>query len=86
MTRINMYDVCLFNRGGFPCLWSLARAHPTTLFPPPKLPTTDYGGIKKKESVQHREYLGSYIKSVQGSGKLPAWNFQSLTYLIAKTV
>ncbi len=42
--KISIYEGCLFKRGGFPCLQSLASEHPTTLFPPLQLPTADYGG------------------------------------------
>ena len=44
--KISIYEGCLFKRGGFPCLRSLASEHPTTLFPPLQLPTADYGGTK----------------------------------------
>ena len=45
--KINIYEDCLFKRGGFPCLRSLASEHPTTLFSPLQLPTADYGGTPK---------------------------------------
>jgi len=44
--KINTYEVCLFNKWDFPYLGSSARTHPTTLFSPLQLPTTDYGSIE----------------------------------------
>ncbi len=48
--KISIYEDCLFKRGGFPCLQSLASEHPTTLFPPLQLPTADYGGTELRKS------------------------------------
>jgi hypothetical protein len=42
-TKSNIYEDCLFKRGGFPCPSRLARKYLTILFPPLQLPTTDYG-------------------------------------------
>ena len=44
-TKINIYEDCLFKRATS-LSENMARTHPTLLFPPLQLPTTDYGGIR----------------------------------------